>query len=198
MPVVKVAITKRSMFQGQNNEYSNVYSYQVITADEPNMRSLVEYVRERERDIHSTAVEFIAGRCWELGTLSNVMVVSDTWTGLYGRAIDHAAMYKECAILVQWPLPRVVSGGRSRHRALKKWFHTNSLHGYGSSGEQARSALATTETLYIALQGLSDPNISGATICNEDGEEPTTGFKVGKYLEHRQFPTGRKEYAGIL
>lgn len=198
MARVKVQITKRASFQGKSNEWSNVYTYEVNSTSEGDMAALVSVVKNNEQTIHGSDVEFVRAAVWSLGWVSNTMIYTITWTNTWGSQIANQNMYQECAVLVQWPLPRSVSGGKSRYRALKKWYHTNHSHGYTLNGRQARGAFEISEPLPAAMVTLTSPGIAGAKLCNDGGETPTQAFQLGQYLEHRQFPRGRKEYTGVL
>jgi hypothetical protein len=102
-------------------------------------------------------------------------------------------MYRECASLVSWPLPRRFGLTRTIRRDLRKFFRTGTQAlAQDSSGQSPFNQATMDNTVKTAIDALTEP-IGGVKLCAPNGDLPTGPWKVAPYLEHRQFPRGRKE-----
>lgn len=193
MPRVMVSITKRLKFQGHDEEFSNVYRYEVTSADDYDaMVALVRAVRAAEGPVHSAAVSFIRGNAWDVGLAPNKMIVSEDFSGV-GTGPGNFDIYRECAVLVQWPLDRRVGLRLTRHRSLKKWLHCAQLNfGAGVTGNGLLEAGEKARFITYA-NAVADGLPNGAQLVAPNGNRPSEPPRVHDYLEHRQFPKGRKE-----
>lgn len=190
---VSVSIEKSVIFQGRRETFSNVYRYEVPQDDEQYLTSLADAVMALERLVHSTDVRFDHARVWGTGIPPNYMHVSKAYTNVNGSSTPNP-LYRECAILIKWPLPRKFGLNRSVTRSLKKWLHSCSYLGIMASGDGTAmlSNPGAGSNLETYLQGIQTP-VTGAILEGPDGTKPTGGAVLHPYLEHRQFPRGKKE-----
>lgn len=104
-------------------------------------------------------------------------------------------MYRELAFLCKWELPRKVLGGGAlgRQRSLKKWLHTCSLLGI-SAGNDGAATIFPAPPSVISTYMSAVTTLNGSPMIAPDGSLPVLGTgALHPYLEHRQFPRGRKE-----
>lgn len=188
----KVSVTKGMMFQGKDQEWSNVYCYEVGLVN-PDFDALADAIVAAERPVHGSQVSFRKVQVWDVGLPPNLMRVSKPLSGT-GSATNND-QYIECAHLVKWPLPRSTAGLSSRQRSLKKYLHSNSL-AFGSgpwTGNTifANPAAGSAGRTYI--NAVTAPAGLDAQLVSPSGAEPDGPAVLHPYLEHRQFPRGRKE-----
>jgi hypothetical protein len=194
-----MSITKSTDFQGKAEEFSNTYAYTGVEDSDAAINALIDAVVALERQIFSTVVTFVRVKVWQTnGVGPNVMRVTRDLTGA-GTAINEAGMYRECVQMVRWPLPARVSLSITGNnlvkrvsRYLRKYLHTGSSHGYPISGGGAAHVVGAGLPLRTYAEGVVQPR-PGAFLCSPEGDQTTAGPTFGKYLEHRQFPRGRKE-----
>lgn len=137
-----------------------------------------------------TGVTFLTAKSYGIGgpNISNVMREIKDLTGTGSQA--GPAMYKECAILINFELPRSLI--LRRRRVGRKWLHVvNSpdLAAIGGSTVTGETALSTTtRNFYLTnyAQVLVDEAWPGGAEFASGGD-PFTNPTVGDYLEHRQF-----------
>lgn len=192
----KVSITKFVQFQGKEQEFANVYTYETGALD-PNFTNLVNDIVTAEKRIFSSAVGFRRAQVWDAGIPPNVMRHTQVLSGV--GALGVTDMYRECALLVKWPLPRAVSATSSRQRSLKKYLHIcSSAGGSANDGNTLIGAPAAGSALALYMAAVTDPPNVDADLVSPSGAVPNGPPVVHPYLEHRQFPRGRKESSGIL
>jgi hypothetical protein len=189
---VKLAITKMVPWRSGMEETANVYTYDSVdTASSTAMNGLADAVVSAEKAIFGNGVNFTKAQLWSVGVGINYMYLSKALTGAGTSGINDI-MYAECAILVSWPLPRSTVLTRAARRDLRKYLHTCRLHGYQTTGQEstARGKRAAT-TLNTYMDAVAEP-VSGIKLCAPNGDLPTGQGGIAGYLEHRQFPRGRK------
>lgn len=189
---VKVSITKDTQFQGRTEEFSNVYCYEDVANTEADLEQLVNAVVTAEKRVHGNNVRFLRAQVWDVGLAPNLMRFTKNLTGT-GDLGASGSYYKECAILVKWPLARRAGLRRTIHRSLRKWIHAcATVNGIDTSGLNPVGAIAAGTPLANYISEATQP-IAGIRLCAPNGDLPTGAAVVHPYLEHRQFPKGRKE-----
>lgn len=197
-----VAIEKEAAFQGRTERWSNVYCYET-TADSPTAyQTLINAVVAAEQPVHGSTVSFKRARVFTTSGLNGVLDTGNMYfvaelTGA-GSMTDAGtvSVYRECAVLLKWPLPRKVGllGQLGRQRSLKKWIHTfaaGPLSAAAANGiSQITGGLATPFNTYA--NSVQNP-VAGSSLVSPDGTAPNGTPVVHPWLEHRQFPRGRKE-----
>jgi hypothetical protein len=187
-----VEITKSVPFQGRTEETANLYAVECGPLD-PNFTDLINHFVAAEKPIFSTAVSFIRGRVWDIGLPPNTMREVLTLTGT-GSQTDVPGYYRECCILVKWPLPRSTASGSSRQRSLKKFLHTCcALSGTVLGGTATLPAIATIPNLAAYITAVTSNATLDFDLVSPSGAVPSGPAVLHPYLEHRQFPRGRKQ-----
>lgn len=189
---VKVSITKDTQFQGRTEEFSNVYTYEDVANTENDLNQLVDRVVIGERRVHGNNVRFLRAQVWDVGLAPNLMRFTKSLTGT-GDLPASGSYYKECAILVKWPLARRAGLRRTIHRSLRKWIHAcANVNNFDLSGLNPVGAIADGTPLDNYIDEITQP-LPGIRLVAPNGDLPTGPAVVHPYLEHRQFPKGRKE-----
>ena len=187
---VKVAVTKSTDFQGRTEEFSNVYTFDAPTLDEPALTALADAVVALEKPLHSNRVNFVRAQVWDTGVLPNYMRVSKQLQGAGSAA--GVAIYPECAWRVYWPLPRKFGVFRTVHRQLQKYLHSTCVQfGGDTEGRSKTVQPSAPSAAFNYLNNMLQP-IPDHYLISPDGTRPTGPGLVAPYLEHRQFPRGRK------
>lgn len=193
MATFKCAVVKKTLFQGRDEDFANVYTFKTPgSATDSELEAIADAFVTAEKLLHATTVTFTGVQVWDVGLSPNYMRVSKILTGT-GSATPHTSMYKECAVLFTAPLPRRQGALRTIRRDLRKWYHTcaqTELTADGSTADPEPTA-GTREANHITFLNGALPN--GAVICAPNGDERTGSWTRRPYLEHRQFPRGRKE-----
>lgn len=199
MALVKCSITKQATFQGQTEKFSNVYTFVVPSLAEPAMQTLLNNIMEVERPIFAPEVRFVQGYAFTDKTINtawtrNLMHGDRTWS-VQGTSSGAGNFYGECAFLVKWPLPRKVTdfGSVSRKRQLLKYLHTFTSMGESSMVVAGMTQITTTSRTLLTTYATNLAAIPDADLCSQDGSLPSGPPVVHNYIEHRQFPRGRKE-----
>jgi len=193
-----MSITKSVDFQGKIDEFSNVYRFKGAIGTESGVGPLVDAMVDIERPIFSNQVAFKRARVWEDNALApNTMLLTKDLLGQGGAS--SSAMYKELAIMLRYPLPfRIAVTTDTTNvvkrvsRYLRKYLHTDQLHGYPATGSGAAVVPLAAGSLTVYSQKILEP-IPGVLLCAPNGDVPTGPAKFSGWLEHRQFPRGRKE-----
>lgn len=201
MPLRLVTIEKETSFQGRTERFSNQYCYDTSVSTAAEMTALINAIVGLEQPIHCTTVSFKRGRIFTRAGLNgagdpgNMYHVLDLTAAGTLPLVSTLPLYRELAYLLKFPLPRkVLAGGAlGRQRSLKKWIHPCSSSGMGTGpvdGSQPITPVPGFLTTY--LSGIQVP-VAGSQLCSPDGTLPNAAGQVHQYLEHRQFPRGRKE-----
>lgn len=193
MATFKAAVVKKTIFQGRDDTFANVYTFKTPAgATDAELEAIGDAFVTAEKALHSSLVTFTGLQVWDVGLAPNYMRVSKLLTGT-GSAATGTNMYRECAVLFTAPLPRRQGSLRTIRRDLRKWYHTCAVTELDLSGATSDAAptAGTAEANHLAFLNGSLPH--GAVICAPDGDERTAAWTRRPYLEHRQFPRGRKE-----
>lgn len=199
MATLKVGVTKETSFQGKLDEFSNIYTYTGDFPDSADYTALADAVVAAERTIFANNVTFKRVRVWGEDSIGrNVMLLTKDLLGT-GSGVPTTGMYKECAIMLRWPLkPRVVGTGSFTNTFkrvspyLRKYLHTGMLHGYDGAGAGDGFTPQAASVLQTYAQTIREP-IPGKLLTNDLGDAPEAPHTFARWLEHRQFPRGRKE-----
>jgi hypothetical protein len=204
MPKRFVSVEKESTFQGRTERWSNVYCYEMPTVTVAAHEAIQDAVLAAERPVHGPNVTFKRTRVFTTeglntgddGIMYSIMERNAAGTGTNSGS---GSMYKEAACLVKWPLPRktLPLGGLGRQRSLKKWIHPCSILAFTALEATGEQALTTTaKAPFVTYAAAVRTPTGGSLVSPADGAEPSDTAIVHPYLEHRQFPRGRKE--GLL
>lgn len=134
MTIIGVSITKREIWEGDPEEFTNVYHYGDETAQvtfdttgisDSDAVSLVNIIADAERPLHANTTEFIRGRVWGPvdGTADEnqtIAVVDLSGEGQHGRQI---ASSLEDTMLIRFRTGR--RSMRDRPVWLRKWYRTH-------------------------------------------------------------------------
>lgn len=193
MADVRVAVTKSLPFQGRTEEFSNVYHYKNVVLEQALLDSLANAVVNAERLVHDVGVTFKHVRVWDAGNPPNHMHISKPLTGTGSASNANVNVYRETALLFRWPLPSRQGLTRTIRRSLRKYIHTASLPtGMGPAGQDPGGTITTGDRFDQYRNIIKEPT-AGVLLCAPNGDEPTAPMNISPYLEHRQFPRGRKE-----
>lgn len=196
-----VSVEKEMSFQGRTERWSNVYCMEMSDVSVSAHEAIQDALVAAERPVHGPDVKFIRTRVYttkglngigDSGDMYSVMERNVQGTGSGGTFIP----YRECAVLVKWPLPRKtkIGGGLGRQRSLKKWIRGVAGTGIGvdqASGVNPLQSATTTifQTYAAAVEGAANSDL----VSPDDGATKSDAVRIHPYLEHRQFPRGRKE-----
>ncbi len=191
-----LSIEKNVLFRGIQQPFANVYFYQALvgaTEDDASLTALLDQIVAKEKEFHTTKINFKRARLWITGTGSretNIMRVQKTLTGTGARA-PQATMDAERALLIQWP-----AGFDSRHRPVKlrKWYH---LCGHPTTTVWSDAILANesgiTDAQRTAINTLMEPlfmpvvpGVGGFRLVAQSGRQATASGQCHPYLEHHQ------------
>jgi hypothetical protein len=192
MGLVVAQITKRVDFQGERNEFSNRYVYRYPgNPDEAECLLLLTALLNAEIPVHSSLITFLRGAVWGGGAPPNRMIASAPLVAV-GTAAASSQMYRECAYLIKWPLPRAFGLLRSTQRSLKKWLHScSNLAGTDTTGNTQLTALSGVSALQTYANTVDTPRPDALLVSPSD-VRPNGPPTLHPYLEHHQFPRGRK------
>lgn len=194
------SISKETTFEGRTERFANVYLYEMSSTTTASLNAQIDALIAAERPVHSTTVNFVEARAYTTFGLNGITDPGSTFvvrpiTGTPGTAADSASWYRELAFLCKWELPRKVGllGALGRQRSLKKWLHTCSSFGIPSAGQAGTGTIGTTPTA-LATYMSAVSTLLGSPLVAPDGSLPISGTgTLHNYVEHRQFPRGRKE-----
>lgn len=196
-----VAITKRAMFQGREEEFSNVYQYGGASPTDAEASALIDFLVAEERGVHAAAVTFVLGFVYEIGgtPAENLPILRKDLSGTGDLPTLHP-IYRECAVMVFARSSRPSSLGRPVY--FRKWLHACALPNSsdGTAAVAGNGAISSaTQSLFTAyMSAVMTPTVNGIEYVMQatnggTAQTPPTCFP---YLEHRQFPQGRKETNG--
>lgn len=189
---VGISITKKVSFRLVQQEFSNVYHYQLETAVTAPDEELVDAIVATEKKLHAPDVTFVRGQVWSAdGTpAQNAMRYEKALSGV-GLGLNNTSHDRERAVLAMWP-----AGVNSRGKPvyLRKWFHScGSVQGwdFGANVLQntAEIPLATRQGIAAIVDELTTiGSLSAWHICAASGREPATGTgpSIHRFLEHHQ------------
>lgn len=192
-----VEITKEQSFQGAAEEYSNVYTVYTNVVEDFDDVAAINSIVALEKAVHFAPVRFKSASTYGIDgpDITNVMreIVDLTGNGERTGGI----IYAECAVLLQFALPRSLI--LRRRRIGRKWLRlgglsTNSSSGTGSAqvgvvaGSMPLQTADITPVMTFA-NGLINNQHGGGTFASSG--DPFTDPTVFPYLEHRQFHRGR-------
>jgi hypothetical protein len=193
------AIYKKTDFQGRSEEWANVYLYDTTASTDTALSSIIDGIVAAEKAVHSSLVTFTRAAVYTTSGLNGVtdfgsMIYEKSLAGA-GTVIPSGGVYKECAFLVKWPLPRKTGlFGAGKHRSLKKWVHACSTLNAGAVGIEGNAPIAAAAITLLSNYAAAVSQASdGSQLVAPDGTGTVQGVEIHPYLEHRQFPRGRKE-----
>lgn len=194
MAIFKVAIEKEATFQGKVERWSNVYTLtREGSATDTELEAMADDLVSQERAVHSNQVSYKKARVWDVGSPPNYMRVSKD-LNVTGGMTTSSPIYRECAVMISAPLPRRFGVFRSLRRDLRKYLHTCHSHGQDAAGATAPTAAAGSDAQMTTFMGILLTGTTGNfEHCAPNGDQPTGPWVQAPYLEHRQFPRGRKE-----
>ena len=197
MPRYGFSVEKTTLFRGTQQPFANIYYYEAptvaLTAN-VDQQTLLQQIVDKEKEFHSSAVNFVRGRVWNTGSGSqqgNQMRIDIALTGA-GAVSDNSNMDRERAVLI-----RVPAGINSRGKPvyLRKWYHvcgSATTPGAFLAGQLANiQELNSTQRSYYAgklndiqeLELLTNPV---ATLCAQSGRATTGEPECHAWLEHHQ------------
>lgn len=183
---MRVVITKQIQFQGQQEQFSNGYNFQIGTnpATAEFAEELALAVRDAERPIHGLGVSFVYAVA---GLLGEDALWSETFaTPLTGSGGSYTAHPELC----------VLAESKVRNRVyLRKWYHTGNAQGAQNAPDELSSGLKTD--LVGKLAFLTDGSLPGAVkACTPTGALATDPFHADNYFRTHQFRARGKRPSG--
>jgi len=192
---IGVSITKTTPFRLSNQEFSNVYYYDVSgLPDSAQSSTIIDNLTALEKTFHGTNVTFVRGRLWSQGATpaDSNMIHQKTLSGTGARAAT-SALDKERAYLF-----RIRAGVDSRGTPvyLRKWYHacaefvsgqaiaTDKLDNTGGWTQAQRDAQVA------AMQAIGNANGSplSPVLVAKSGRTIPAGntWSAHQFLEHHQ------------
>lgn len=189
---IGVAIVKNTLFRGVQQEFSNVYYYELPTAVTAPAESIIDEITAKEKTLHSTVVNFVRGLAWSAGGTpgQNQMLHQKALSGT-GTQTATSEMDRERAVLIRWP-----AGFDSRGKPvyLRKWYH--SCGACAGQALNASSVLANTSDISTATRNAIATSVNDLRqvndavdlwdICAKGGRDTTGPAECHRYLEHHQ------------
>jgi hypothetical protein len=188
---IGLSITKSTLFRGVQQEFSNVYHFELETAVTAPGQELVDEVTAFEKSFHGNSVNFLRGNVWSAGGSAgqNHMLHQQTLGGVGGQSA--ADIDRERAVLVQWP-----AGFDSRGRPvyMRKWYHNLSV-AFGGVNINSAGFLSQTQAFtdaqrdQIGAKVAEVENIGSLPswqLCSKSGRDFTGPPRAHKWLEHHQ------------
>jgi hypothetical protein len=187
---IGLSVVKTVLFRGIQQEFSNVYHYELLGAQTGPWEALLDEVKASEVAFHSSDVTFKRGSVWSAGGTpeANTMLFQKTLTGT-GNQAANTLLDRERAVLIRWP-----AGFDSRGKPvyLRKWYHScGSFQGIAFSSGHMQNTLAITTadraTMANAVAAMDEVGVTEAwQICSSTGRRKTAPPECHKYLEHHQ------------
>lgn len=201
MSLMFVAIEKEASFQGRTERWSNVYCYESSASTESAYQALITGVLNAERPVHANTVSFKLARIYTTEGLNGLTdpgsMLAAAELSVVGTGVNSGTgqCYRECAVLVKWPLPRKqFTFSVGRQRSLKKWIHMCGTLALSSANMEGTSQIVGTAlTPFATYASAVRVPASGSLLSSPDGTPSTDNAIVHPWVEHRQFPRGRKE-----
>lgn len=164
-PTVAVAITKRTLWHGQQESFDNVYYFDgpAFQAGDENYKRLVDAIVAAEKPVHGTSVEFMTARVWSAGGT----IIQNITLGLYdldgfGTAAG-STLFGEAAALIEWQCERPNVLGRKVY--LRKYIRSQQSPGALTTDQATGKAAlpAATVALYKSYADAVDiiPTVGG-------------------------------------
>ena len=182
------AIKKKRTWRGRTVYFSNVYHFSNLN-DTIDFAAALLTLRDIERPMFSSEVTFVQGRAWGPtgeGQAASVTKSIVDWS-VAGTGTNDASLYKETALLIQWPLGRY--GSRNHPQFLRKWLHTGNAQSYPLDGSGAKASDSAPMIAYKDALGAPPvgSQLASAILSTETGRVAQSGGVWYPYLEHRQY-----------
>lgn len=189
---VGISITKKVLFRGTQQEFSNTYHYHKTGAVTGDWNGLVDEIVGIERPLHGTGVTFVRARVWSSGgsRAENTMLLQKDLTGT-GSQAQNSSLDPERCILARW---RVGVDVRGLPVYLRKWFHPcgNPMGVMAGATQLAQTAKIATGDLAL-IQGQVEQLRELGTVelwnlSNSNGSRiANTQAEIHPWWEHHQF-----------
>lgn len=153
---VGVALTKQFPYRNTQEEFTNVFTYEVPTADIATAQNLVAALLAHEKANHASIVKFTKSRVWTTGgtPAENVTIyISDLAD--FGTLGEDPGMHAQACYEVQWKTDRPSATGKPVY--LRKYLR--SFATYASTGLTAGVYAGSTPLptpIKTALQAYAD------------------------------------------
>lgn len=192
MAVFAVYIEKQEAYFGGVRRFGNTYHYQTAPGQTFQDEALANEVAAAEREVTSSAVEFVAWRTWgptDGPVIDSIIRDEGSLSGV-GLGTPVEAMYREVCALVVWPLAR--SAVLNRKRWLRKFIRVPGINGLTlSAGIAAGTAPMPQSTIDVfnadytsVVRELGTTETIG--LCSALGDEPVEAGTVRPFLYTRQ------------
>lgn len=196
MAGVQVVTRKLVEFQGQEEEFSNVYNFGdgILGGGSTGAEvrgQLGAAVVEAEQAIFATEVEFLGYTTYDLGPLGgaigNTSEIVELPANARGTATTSTNMYRECALDIKWFL--------GRNRYLRSLLHTCANQGLQTTG--VGTGIPAAALVQFAERMLDGEWPGGFNRIAPNGDRPDR-YVINRNMEHRQFHRYRRRRGGIL
>lgn len=198
MPLVFMQITKACFFQGKTEEFSNVYCLESGVDISDDWRAVAEKIANLEKSIMHEGARWVRYTVWNATGSKNDRIIIDAGDLDGTGTLPDPGVYRECAVLVTWSLPR--SPVLKRYRRMSKWIHCigggpanidSAPRGDIQLPQAFRDSIITKYAEPMRdLSSLPAP-FNTVEFRNVDGTSPGAPA-VHPWIEHRQFHEGKK------
>lgn len=187
---IAISITKKVSFRSVQQEFSNVYHYELMGAATGPWEALADEIKDAEVNWHASDVTFVRAHVWSAGGTpsQNVMLFQKPLTGT-GMQQAIGNMDRERAVLIQWPAG-VDSRGKPVY--LRKWYHScGNVHSetFTVANLQNTTPISEATRTVLANQATAFDEVGVAeawNLCAASGRVPTGPPVAHKWLEHHQ------------
>lgn len=193
MPVYGFSITKSVAHRGTQEEFSNVYHFEMAVAeaaaDTFDFKPYVDEIVRLEKLVHGSAVTWLRARVWgptELGPAASLIRKDYTLSGV-GGVVSGIITYPELAVVISWPLSRSVA--TKRKRFLRKYLHVYRISDvtFPESPLITPTGQATFKNTYADPLDQLGTLVPNALLCAPNGDRPIQDPYVLGSMRIRQF-----------
>lgn len=187
---IGLSVVKKVLFRGVQQEFSNVYHYNLAGAQTGPFEAMLDEVKATEVTFHSSDVTFVRGAVWSSGgsPAQNQMLFQKDFTGTGNQSLN-TSQDRERAVLVQWP-----AGLDSRGKPvyLRKWYHScGGFAGQAFAATHLQNTVqlqqVTRDAIAAAADAMTNIGVAEAwELVAESGRVITGDVFCHPWLEHHQ------------
>lgn len=190
-----VSITKRCPWRGGNEEFANVYHYNLAAnLNETLADDLINQLKTAEVLVHGSNVTFVQGRVWEAGGTApqNETILIKDLSGVGAFPVS-VPIYRELCYVIRFDTERNTSTGRKIY--LRKYIHATGINSVNAGAQEGTTVLNTGNKAPFLTYGqnIRQLSLSPGTIevflSAQGGQQvsDSTLVEVNDWLHIRQF-----------
>lgn len=192
-----ISITKRVPWRGVNEEFSNVYHYDISTpiTTEGGWDDLINAIVAQERPLHYSGITYVRGRVWGPTNAGPAASITKRIMDLSGAGTAPATgslLPPEHSVVVQFYMGR--NPATQRKTFLRKFFHCGRvISSTGTPVAFAEAALSAADKapFETRMNNLKTLSVGGFShdLCKPDGTHLPLGSspEVLSFVRTRQF-----------